>query len=134
MKNLIIKLENTQITSPEYPNECSFIEIATEKETIKLTQELFTDYDTGAKTLSNMIQSHCFKTHVTTDFGTESFINCGTGVKFCIGDDYVRFVNAETLKEYRSKYWTVDEFVEDFESVAGAIVGCLCSNESELHL
>jgi hypothetical protein len=133
MKTLTIQLSSIQITAPEYPDDCVFVEINSPSFSSKVLPEHFSSYEEGCKTLTEIIQLHNLAKHNTPDFQNEAFIDMENGVKCCIGDDYIRFVNSVTLVECESQYWTVDEIVEDFADVMGAIVGCMCSGEDLPH-
>lgn len=129
MELVILNLNNVTVGAPAYPHECLFVDITTNEGKTLLSPDLFTDYEKGAKTLKEMLELHNFEKHNTPGFENEAFFDCETGVKCCIGDDYIRFIDSETLKECESMYWTVDEIVEDFNDVMGAIIGCMCSGK-----
>lgn len=129
MELVILNLSNITVAAPAYPHECLFVDFTTEQGKTLLSSNLFTDYEHGAKSLKEMLELHNFEKHDTPDFKNEAFFDCENGVKCCIGDDYIRFVDSETLSECESMYWTVDEIVEDFDDVMGAVVGCMCSGK-----
>lgn len=125
MELLTIELNNITIKTPEHPNECLFMSFQSENGETVLSPELFEDFDAGKEALSQLVSFHIFKTHDAPEFGEEAFIDVDNGLRLCIGADYVRFVDSESLVE--SMYWHVDEIVEDFQSVFGAIGGATCS-------
>lgn len=129
MELVILKLNNITVAAPAYPDECLFVDLTTAQGKTILSSSLFSNYDHGSKSLKELITFHHFEKHNTPEFQDEAFFDCENGVKCCIGDDYIRFVDAKTLKECESLYWTVDEIVEDFNDVMGAIVGCMCSGK-----
>lgn len=130
MKTFTIQLKDIQITAPEHPFDCDFVELLSKRFSASLTQELFVDHNSAKNTLSEIITLFDLPKHDAPSFQNEAFIDVENGTKCCIGEDYIRFVDDTTLIELESKYWSVDEIVEDFSNVMGSILGFICSGQN----